>query len=457
MNPNLYSKDMYNYHVPEKSLWELTQCGNNLEVSTMNGDHNIEVAVIGGGYTGLSAAYHLAKDYGLEVAIIEAGHIGWGASGRNGGFCSIGGTAESSKNLISKYGLEDVRHYYQSQVEAVELVKNIIESEQIDIQLQGNAEIEVAHSQKNLNEMIEHASFQRKKLGLNTTVITKEELAENFFDANEQWGGIAVQPTFGIQPLRYAKGLASAAIKNGVKIFTHSEIISWEKNNEKHILSSKEGKLTARYVVFATNGFMPEHLSNNFKSRSLPIISSIITTRPLSQLELDAHNWQTDNPVINSRKLVNYYRLLPDKRFLFGGRGSSSGDKIGAESNYNYLINVMRNIWPNWSDVEIECKWHGFVCFTRRLTPSIGRLEDDASVFFGFGYHGNGVNTSTWAGWKLAHWLGKNSKNTKLQSDLPLLVQGLSPKFPLASLRRHYLQGVIQLYRLKDAIKFKLN
>ena len=130
----------------------------------MNGDHNIEVAVIGGGYTGLSAAYHLAKDYGLEVAIIEAGHIGWGASGRNGGFCSIGGTAESSKNLISKYGLENVRHYYQSQVEAVELVKNIIESEQIDIQIQGNAEIEVAHSQKNLDEMIEHASFQRKGL-----------------------------------------------------------------------------------------------------------------------------------------------------------------------------------------------------------------------------------------------------------------------------------------------------
>ena len=117
----------------------------------------------------------------------------------------------------------------------------------------------------------------------------------------------------------------------------------------------------------------------------------------------------------------------------------------------------MRSIWPNWSNVEIEHKWHGFVCFTRRLTPSIGRLEDDSSIFFGFGYHGNGVNTSTWTGWKLAQWLGKNIKSTDIQRNLPLLVQGLSPKFPLASLRRHYLQGIIQLYRLKDAIKFKLN
>ena len=457
MKSNLYSKDMYNYDIPEKSLWELTQCDNDLESSTMIGDHKFEVAVIGGGYTGLSAAYHLARDYGIEVAVIEAGHIGWGASGRNGGFCSMGGTAESSKNLISKYGLEDVRQYYKSQEEAVELVKNIIKDEQIDIQIQGNAEINVAHSKNNLTEMIEYASFQRDSLGLNATVISKGELAENYFDANEQWGGIAMRPTFGLHPLRYAKGLAAAAIKNSVKIFTHSEIVSWKKNHGKHILSSKTGTLTSKYVIFATNGFMPEHLLDNFKSRSLPIISSIITTRPLSKIELDAHNWQTDNPVINSRKLVNYYRLLPDKRFLFGGRGSSSGDKTGAEDNYKYLINVMRSIWPNWSNVEIEHKWHGFVCFTRRLTPSIGRLEDDSSIFFGFGYHGNGVNTSTWTGWKLAQWLGKNIKSTDIQRNLPLLVQGLSPKFPLASLRRHYLQGIIQLYRLKDAIKFKLN
>ena len=192
---------------------------------------------------------------------------------------------------------------------------------------------------------------------------------------------------------------------------------------------------------------MPEHLLGNFKARSLPIISSIITTRPLTSDELASHNWKTQNPVINSRKLVNYYRLLPDNRFLFGGRGSSSGDRAGAEKNYNYLIDVMRSIWPNWSDVEIEYKWHGFVCFTRRLTPSIGRLDDDPSVFFGFGYHGNGVNTSTWTGLQLAKWLGKYGKSNKKPRDLPRIVHGLSPKFPLSALRRHYLQGMIQLYR----------
>jgi|TARA_B110000196_G_scaffold62667_1_gene52341 glycine/D-amino acid oxidase-like deaminating enzyme len=453
MKSSLYSQDMYKYDVPEDSLWESTQGDAVVNTKKMEDSNSCDVAIIGGGYTGLSAAYHLAKDYDIDVVVLEAGHIGWGASGRNGGFCSVGGVAESSENLIKKYSLEDVRSYYQSQVEAIELVRSNIIDEQMDIKIQGSAEIQVARSKRNLEEMTEHADFQRKYLGLNATVISKENLKESYFDANEQWGGVALKPTFGLHPLRYANGIAIAAIKNGAKLFSDSEVIDWEKNNGSHYLRTKSGTLKAKYVIFATNGFMPEYLLENFKARALPIISSIITTRVLTTEELAAHKWQTDNPVINSRKLVNYYRLLPDNRFLFGGRGSSSGDQAGAEKNYNYLIKVMRSIWPHWSNVEIEHKWHGFVCFTRRLTPSIGRLDDDPSVFFGFGYHGNGVNTSTWTGLQLAKWLGKYGNNNQIPRNLPNLVQGLSPKFPLSALRRYYLQGMIQFYRFKDAVR----
>ena len=453
MKSPMYSQDMYQFDTPEDSLWESTQGSSIAPNTKMIGEHSCDVAVIGGGYTGLSAAYHLAKDYDIDVAVLEAGHFGWGASGRNGGFCSIGGVAESSENLIKKYSLDDVRSYYQSQVEAVELVRSNIIDEKMDIKIQGSAEIQVARSKSNLEEISEYASFQRKYLGLDATIISKEELKESYFDANQQWGGVAIKPTFGLHPLRYANGLAIAAKKNGARLFSNSEVIDWQKNSSSHYLTTRSGVLKAKYVIFATNGFMPEHLLGNFKARSLPIISSIITTRPLTSDELASHNWKTQNPVINSRKLVNYYRLLPDNRFLFGGRGSSSGDRAGAEKNYNYLIDVMRSIWPNWSNVEIEHKWHGFVCFTRRLTPSIGRLDDDPSVFFGFGYHGNGVNTSTWTGLQLAKWLGKCGKSNQTPSDLPRIVCGLSPKFPLSALRRYYLQGMIQLYRFKDALR----
>ena len=199
---------------------------------------------------------------------------------------------------------------------------------------------------------------------------------------------------------------------------------------------------------------MPEHLLPNFNARSLPIISSIITTRPLTEDELNSHNWKTEDPIINSRKLVNYFRMLPDNRFLFGGRGSSSGNQQGALKNYRYLESVMKKIWPNWRSVDIEYKWHGFVCFTKRLTPSIGRLDDDPSVFFGFGYHGNGVNTSTWTGYQLAKWVGKINVRSEYPEELPNLIRGLSPKFPLSSFRRYYLQAMINFYRFKDNFDF---
>jgi glycine/D-amino acid oxidase-like deaminating enzyme len=202
----------------------------------MIGEHSCDVAVIGGGYTGLSAAYHLAKDYDIDVAVLEAGHFGWGASGRNGGFCSIGGVAESSENLIKKYSLEDVRSYYQSQVEAVELVRSNIIDEKMDIKIQGSAEIQVARSQSNLEEISEYASFQRKYLGLDATIISKEELKESYFDANQQWGGVAIKPTFGLHPLRYANGLAIAAKKNGARLFSNSEVIDWQKKKSAHII-----------------------------------------------------------------------------------------------------------------------------------------------------------------------------------------------------------------------------
>ena len=249
-------------------------------------------------------------------------------------------------------------------------------------------------------------------------------------------------------------GLADAASNRGVNLYSNSEVVSWEKTNNGHLLSTNEGSITAKYVIFATNGFMPEHLLPDFNARSLPIISSIITTRPLTEDELNSHNWKTEDPIINSRKLVNYFRMLPDNRFLFGGRGSSSGNEQGALKNYRYLESVMKKIWPNWCNVDVEYKWHGFVCFTKRLTPSIGRLDDDPSVFFGFGYHGNGVNTSTWTGYQLANWVGKIDVRSEYPEQLPNLVRGMSPKFPLSSFRRYYLQAMINFYRFKDNFDF---
>ncbi len=447
----LYDDDMYRFDQPQPSYWEATAGHSDVRAESLTADDSCEVAIIGGGYTGLSAAYHLAKHHNIEARVLEAGHIGWGASGRNGGFCSMGGSSLGLTRQISKYGKENVRHYYQAQVEAVALVRDIIQDEGIDAQIVGDAELEVAHSEKAFSELKKHAEMQFRVLGLDADVVTAEQHKHEYFDSTEQFGAARLRPTFALHPMRYILGLAAAAEKVGAKLHRDSEVVSWEKVGNKHLLRTRHATLKAKYVVMATNGFMPEHIYQEFHGRSLPLISAIVVTRPLTDEELSAHHYSALTPAITSRNLMNYFRLLPDNRFMFGGRGSTTGQDDAAAKTFDGLVNRLRQLWPDWKGVQIDYRWHGLICMTFRQTPCIGRLPDDASVFYGFGYHGNGVNNSTWTGKQIADWLANSAQqDASIPKSLPVMVHGLSSRVPFPALRRHYLQARIALFRLSD-------
>ena len=445
---------MYRFGDPEPSYWEATQGDTDLVAAPLIGNEQCEVAIIGGGYTGLSAAYHLCRDHQVEATVLEAGHIGWGASGRNGGFCGIGGSSLDIDDMIRKYGVDETRRYYQSQVDAVELVREIIREENIDSPLQGDAELNVACTPRAFEEVRDYADNRMRLLGLTTAVLEREQFAERYFDFPDLHGASTLQPTFGLHPMRYIRGLAAAAEKQGAFLHPQSEVIEWSNDGASHVLTTRLGTLRARYVVLATNGYTPEHLLPAFHARTMPIISAIVVTRPLSEDELAAHAWQTESPAITSYDLFNYFRLLPDKRFMWGGRGSSNGAPDGTAKNIAALIHRMHEVFPEWRDIDIEYRWHGLVCLTRRLTPTIGRLDDDPSVFFGFGYHGNGVNTATWAGKEISDWLGGSRiGDRRAPYSLPAAVNGMSGRFPLPSLRLLYAQARIAMFRVTDWLK----
>lgn len=136
---------------------------------------------------------------------------------------------------------------------------------------------------------------------------------------------------------------------------------------------------------------------------------------------------------------------------MLGGRGTTTGSEGGALVIMENLKAQLARQWPEWRSVDIDYFWHGLVCMTRRLTPCVGRLPADPGVFYGFGYHGNGVNTSTWTGKQLADWIGRTAVDDSAVPDsIPVMMRGLSPAFPLPSLRLNYLRAALAIKRLQD-------
>jgi glycine/D-amino acid oxidase-like deaminating enzyme len=447
----IYHGDMYRFEVPQQSYWEATRAGIALAAAPLAASERCDVAIIGGGYTGLSAAYHLARDHGIAARVLEAGHIGWGASGRNAGFCGIGGTSLSLKQMLGKYGLEETRRFYRAQVDAVELVRQILSDEAIDADARGEVELEVAPSAKTFAGLARHAARQRELLGLDNRILSPGEFRERYFNSTELHGAVVQRPAFSLHPMRYLLGLAAAAERHGAILHPRTEVLEWSKTGAEHVLVTRGGTLRASSVMFATNGFMPEHLHKGFYGRPLPMISAIVVTRPLTADELAAQGWKTIEQAITSRRILNYYRLLPDNRLLFGGRGHATGSDAGATETFAALSRRIGDMWPRFKEVPIDYRWHGLICITLRLTPAIGRLADDRSVLFAYGYHGNGVNTATWSGKQLAHCIA-GAGGDRLLDSLPAMVRGISPRFPFARLRLRYLQARLAMFRLQDAL-----
>ncbi|MDA0706809.1 MAG: FAD-dependent oxidoreductase [Proteobacteria bacterium] len=444
-----FDDNLYQFDKPQASYWEATAPPATFDARSLTQDEGCDVAIIGGGYTGLSAALHLARDYHVDIRVLEAGHIGWGASGRNGGFCCTGGTGVHDKELVRLVGLEAVREYYQAQVAAVELVRQLGIDEQIDYQAQGDAELVVAHTARAFAGLREDYELKTRHLGLPAELMSAGECRERYYDCSENFGALSAGPAFGLHPLRYCRGLATAASRHGARLHAHSQVIEWSKTADgRHRLVTQSGTLTARRVIFSSNGFIQEDLNAEFFGRVIPVVSAIIATRPLTGDELAAQNWRTSNPAINSRRILNYFRLMPDRRFLFGGRGAVRGSASDEQHTYRQLESRFRSIWPAWKEVEFEFRWQGLICMTATLCPTIGQSETDKNVFFGFGYHGNGVNTATWTGQQLAIWIGTGRE----PRGLPAIVRGLSRRYPLPGLRQSYLRFGIFLARQMDRI-----
>ncbi|MFT5451578.1 MAG: glycine/D-amino acid oxidase-like deaminating enzyme [Enterobacterales bacterium] len=439
----IYSKDAFDTHQKVPSYWEAT-AQTDCKSTEFHNDEIFDVAIIGGGFTGQSAALHLAKAGTSKVVILDSGNVGWGASGRNGGFCIMGGSKVPYSSLIKKYGLVETKKYVAAEIQAVELVRSIAEQENINFDMTGQGEYLLAHKQHINSDLISEQQFNNETFNLDCKIFSQQELHDKGLKSASLYSGIFTPIGFGLHPLKYVYGLFEACMKRGVNWFEQTTVTAWDKDKNIHHLTTSKGVVRAKKVLIATNGYTEETLTKSLKGTLLPTMSNILVTRPITDEELKQQGWTNHCLSFDSRNLLHYFRLLPDNRLLFGGRGGIDASDTSLPIMKNKLFKDFVSMFPEWKQVSIDYFWRGFVCLSYQLTPHISAFNNDPSIFCALAYHGNGVAMGTWSGQQAAKLI------LNQEHQIPNFINQQPKSFPLEKLRKLYLRGAYLGYEIKD-------
>ncbi|KEP71407.1 gamma-glutamylputrescine oxidoreductase [Thioclava dalianensis] len=411
----------------------------------VSGAAKVEFAVIGAGFTGLSAALRLAQG-GADVAVLDMHRPGWGASGRNGGFCCVGGASATSGQIRARYGATEAERFHATERAAINHVSTQIERLGLEVDRHSRGELQLAHSPKAFAEMTRDAPDLAKRHGVEASLIAPAELAERGLGAAGMHGALHLDLGFALNPRKLALGLAGAVRAAGGRIHGDSAVLEITQADGYHVLRTTQGEIRAKHLVIATNGYSSDNVPGWLRWRYLPLQSSVLVTRPLSDAEIAAQGWSSDLMAYDSRHLLHYFRLMPDRRMLFGMRGATRWTPNALETHRRETRAHFDAMFPAWRDVEAPHFWSGLLCFSREMVPFVGEMGAGSGVHGAFAYHGNGVAMANWCGDQLARRLLGQA------SDLPQFFSRTPKRFEMGPWRRAALPLALVRYRVLDRL-----
>ncbi len=410
-------------------LWEKT-APPAPETYALSGAVSADVVVVGGGYTGLSAALHLAEA-GTRVVLLEAQEFGFGGAGRNVGLINAGMWVmpdDFPKALGPDYG----ERLLDLLGKGPGLVREIIEKHAIACELEKNGTLHCAVDAAGLRELEERAS-QWQKRGAEVTMLDAAETARRL-GTSAYIGSLLDMRAGTLQPLAYVRGLARAAASAGAQLFTHSSVLSHEQQGSRHIIRTSSGEVSAEWVIVATDAYSkgPWGIVRN-EQVHLPYFN--LATAPLSS-NLQKSILPGREGCWDTKEVLSSFRMDQAGRLVFGSVGALRG--TGTTVHKSWARRSLRRLFPQLGDVEFESEWYGKIGMTDNALP---RLHKFAPKVIGFcGYNGRGISPGTTFGKVLAqHILGWLS-----EADLPLPFT--DPKLPsLRPLKEAYYEAGAQI------------
>lgn len=393
----------------------------------------VDVAVIGGGITGLCAARALARR-GLTVAVLETHTIGWGASSRNGGMV-LTGLKLGAGTLLARYGGELAQRLFRASVDSVDVVERIVEAERIDCQFKRCGHLSLASKSAHFEHFAREAELLAREFSHAVRLVARTDLSAEI-GSGAYHGGMVDEASGGINPAQYVAGLARAAGNAGATLHELSRVERIARQGPRWRVTTARGAVDAGEILIATSGYTGI-VAPAVRRKLLPIGSYIIATEPLSEA-LARELSPRERMMYDSWHFLHYFRLTPDRRLLFGGRARFVPEtEATVRESAAVLWQGMLAVYPQLQSVRVEYAWGGTLDFTYDTMPHLGQVD---GYHYALGYAGHGVALASLLGTQAGETLGTAALQSSPFAQLP---------FPGAPLGLH--QGKFWFLRLAAA------
>nr|WP_314423196.1 FAD-binding oxidoreductase [uncultured Erwinia sp.] len=368
-----------------------------------------DVVVIGGGFTGISAALNLARS-GVNVVVLEAGQVMSQASGRNGGHCNTG-VAQNFSALVASQGVEQATRYYRAFADAVDYVQRVVADEQIDCDFRRCGKLKLASKASHLPSLVAACEMMKRHVDPDVEILSRDDVLREI-DSPNFHGGLLQQHGGQMHMGKFGVGLAEAAARSGAAIYPHTAVTGLTRlNGYRHRVSTAKGDIVAEKVLMAT-GCSNIGPFEWFQRRIIPVGSFVVVTAPLEERVLN-RLLPGDRTYVTSLNIGNYMRTTADRRLVFGGRARFAISSPTSDARSGDVLKAsMQKMFPSLGHVPIDYCWGGLVDMTADRLPHAGEHE---GVFYSLGYSGHGTQMSVWMGRVMADLVAEKANNNPWQ------------------------------------------